>query len=80
MPQLSMVLRRAAFGSETKILAAPAACAHRMVNAPIGPAPAISTVLPACTPPRSTAYSATAAGSIIAASSSLIESGTLAAL
>jgi hypothetical protein len=36
MPQLSMVLRRAAFGSDTKILAAPAAYAHRML-APIGP-------------------------------------------
>jgi hypothetical protein len=76
-PQDSMNFLRPGFGSATKICEAPTALTEITVNAPIGPAPEIKTVFPACKPLLSTAYSATAAGSRSAPCSSETESGNL---
>ena len=53
-PRLSIMRRRLAFGSLTKIFDAPIALQINMTSAPIGPAPVTSTVLPPVTFARST--------------------------
>src|SRR5262245_52579954 len=49
-PQDSMNFLRPGFGSATKICEAQTALTEITVNAPIGPAPEIKTVFPACKP------------------------------
>ena len=75
-PNVSACSSRAAETSEMMISVAPNAFATCAVTTPIGPAPAISTRDPALTPAFCTEAMPTESGSMSAAASSLMLSGT----